>query len=192
MKCLVCEKYGLSVICKDCLDAIPLSPSSRILKDSIKVYSFYRYADIALLMQSKYHIVGSRVLRLLARKAAHYFFTNFKDILTESIALIGLDDYPYGAYSHTGVIVRAFEKESGGIFKGHYGVLKAQNDVKYAGQNLDFRQSNPKGFVLKKAISVNRVVLLDDIITTGVSFSQAIDKLKHYQILFCLSLCDAR
>ncbi|MCX2717854.1 phosphoribosyltransferase [Helicobacter sp. MIT 21-1697] len=202
MKCLVCEKWSFSLICKECLAHIPLTPRYRILQDSIKVYSFYRYEDVTFLMQSKYHLVGSRILCLLAKRAAEYFFTHFSSYgFTNSsfpIALVGLDDYPYGAYSHVGVIAKVFSKESKGIFKAHFGVLKAQNQVKYAGKNLAFRQDNPKGFMYKPSFAQNvdiqsrGCVLLDDIITTGTSLNEAISALKGFKIHFCLALCDAK
>ncbi|RDU59141.1 phosphoribosyltransferase [Helicobacter marmotae] len=194
MKCLICEKYGWNIICKVCLEAIPITPRSRIVRDSIYVYSFYRYEDVAFLMQSKYHLIGSRILTLLAQNAAKYFFSlDVVDYARQSsIPLIGLDDYPYGAYSHVGVIARAFAKQSKGVFKAYHGVLKAQNNVKYAGQNLHFRVNNPKGFVLKRGFKAGEVVLLDDIITTGTSLSEAIGALEYCNVLFCITLCDAK
>lgn len=53
------------VICKACLDSIPLKLSTRKLTDSTYAYSFYAYSDVSLLMQSKYQLIGSRVLNLL-------------------------------------------------------------------------------------------------------------------------------
>lgn len=195
MKCLVCGRWHWRVICASCLDSIPLRLSTRRLTDSISVYSFYAYSDVGLLMQSKYQLIGSRVLYLLARKAARYFFTHFDEV-EEGIMLVGLDDYPYGAYSHVGVIVRAFERESKGRCKGAYGALKARHKIQYAGQNLAFRQSNPKGFYLTRAITYPLVVLVDDIITTGTSFKEAIELFSRIapesHLICCLSLCDAR
>lgn len=206
------------MICKTCLDSIPLRLSIRKLTDSVSVYSFYAYSDVSLLMQSKYQLIGSRVLKLLAQRAAKHFFTQFacRDF-GETIRLVGLDDYPYGAYSHTGIIVRAFERESKGAFKGVYGVLKAKNTTKYAGETLAFRQNNPKGFYLTRNISYPFVVLVDDIITTGTSFREAISVFSAFdvenesgvkskvaldsksatkslesKVIFCLALCDAR
>ncbi|WP_300448414.1 phosphoribosyltransferase [uncultured Helicobacter sp.] len=193
MKCLVCERYSWKILCRDCLNNIPLTPRHRILANSIKTYSFYRYEDVALLMQSKYHLVGSRILATLAKNAAKYFFSHIYDSLeSPKLTLLGLDDYPYGAYSHTGVIVRAFTKESKGVFEGCYGALKAQNNVKYAGESLQFRQDNPKGFALQKPLQDTHIVLIDDIITTGTSLNEAINVLHSYHIAFCLTLCDAR
>lgn len=205
------------MICKTCLDSIPLRLSIRKLTDSVSVYSFYAYSDVSLLMQSKYQLIGSRVLKLLAYKAAAYFFTHIDFDFTQRVGLVGLDDYPYGAYSHTGIIVRAFERESKGAFKGVYGVLKARNAIKYAGESLAFRQNNPKGFYLTRNISYPFVVLVDDIITTGTSFREAISVFSAFdvenesgvkskvaldsksatkslesKVIFCLALCDAR
>lgn len=184
------------VICKACLDSIPLKLSKRKLTDSISVYSFYAYSDVSLLMQSKYQLIGSRVLRLLAHKAAEYFFTHIDFDFSQKVGLVGLDDYPYGAYSHTGVIVRAFERESKGRCQGAYGALKAKNAIKYAGESLSFRQNNPKGFYFTWHISYPFVVLVDDIITTGTSFREAnylfSSSNLESKVIFCLALCDAR
>ena len=220
MKCLVCGRWHWRVdfvICKACLDSIPLRLSTRKLTDSISVYSFYAYSDVSLLMQSKYQLIGSRVLKLLAHKAAAYFFTHIDFDFTQRVGLVGLDDYPYGAYSHTGVIVRAFEVESKGRCQGAYGALKAKNATKYAGESLTFRQNNPKGFYLTRNISYPLVVLVDDIITTGTSLREAISVFSAFdvenesgvkskvaldskfatkslesKVIFCLALCDAR
>lgn len=190
MKCLLCEKWSWRVICTSCLDDIPLSPRVRTLCNGLKVYSFYRYEDVASLMHAKYQLIGSRILPLLAKKAAQYFFDSFEG--DGCLEALGLDDYPYYAYSHTGVILRAFVRESRGFLKPLYGALLAQNRVRYAGESLAFRQANPKQFVYGG--SPGMLVLLDDIITTGTSFEEAISVLHKAscQVVFCLALCDAR
>lgn len=141
-------------------------------------------------MRMKYHLIGSKILYLLAQKAGRYFFDSFQG--EASLSAIGLDDYPYDAYSHTGVILRAFARESRGFLKPCYGVLLACNRVHYAGETLDFRRAHPKGFVYSG--SPQALILLDDIITTGTSFEEAISVLHQHssQVAFCLALCDAR
>lgn len=194
MKCLMCEKWSYQILCARCLSALPLTPRYRILLDSIKVYSFYRYEDVAFLMQSKYHLVGSRILKLLSFKAARHFFTQV-DVSAFAhfpLSLVGLDDYPYGAYSHVGVIASIFARNSRGGLRAYFGALKAHNNVKYAGTKLAFRQNNPKDFRLIRKIHNPTIVLIDDIITTGSSFMEAIRVLEGFQVLFCLALCDAR
>lgn len=190
MKCLLCEKWSWKVICTPCLDEIHLSPRIRTLRNGLNVYSFYRYEDVESLMRTKYQLIGSRILALLAKKAAQYFFSSFKG--EECLEALALDDYPYNAYSHAGLILRAFARESGGFLKPLYGVLVAQNRVRYAGESLTFRQANPRRFVYTGSPST--LVLLDDIITTGTSFEEAIAVLHEAscQVVFCLALCDAR
>ena len=190
MKCLVCEKFSWKVVCSTCLEQIPLTPRQRILKENVKIYSFYRYSDVAYLMRSKYHLVGSRILKILAQKAAHYFFTHLQmPFVAEAMAL---DDYPYIFYSHTGVILKEFARKSQGKLKPIFGSLKAQNQVKYAGETLLFRQSHPKRFYYDG--KPRTLILLDDIITTGTSFNEALEIVRVYQsqVLFCLALCDAQ
>lgn len=205
MKCLVCERWSWNIICAQCLDELPLTLQYRSIKakqdtsykssieetlhnDDVRVYSFYRYSDIAWLMQSKYDIIGSRVLYLLARKAARIFFQNIT--LPYPLQACGLDDFPYHAYSHTGVILHAFSKESQGKLIAKHGVLRAENHVRYAGKNLQFRQNNPKKFYYI-GTAPSELILLDDIITTGTSFAEALSIFHNTQVLFCIALCDA-
>ena len=214
MKCLTCGRWSFHALCEACLDEINLTTRARSLPSQVKVYSFYRYADVAHLMQSKYHLIGSRILSRLALKAARHFFAHWQSVPPEElkshgldsetsessshIALLGLDDYPYSAYSHVGVILKAFatatKERNLGEFKPCFGALRAQNHIKYAGQSLEFRQKHPKGFALTKPISAPTIVLLDDIITTGTSFEEGISVLREagFAVPFCLSLCDAR
>lgn len=190
MKCLVCGAFSWKAICAVCLEQVPLTPRHRILSYDTKVYSFYRYDDVAYLMQSKYHLVGSRILRCLSQKAAKYFFAQGE--LPFKADAVALDDYPYTFYSHTGVILKTFADASQGKLTPIFGSLKARNNVKYAGQSLAFRQSHPKKFDYNG--KSQDVVIFDDIITTGTSLNEAIAVLHKHQsrVLFCLTLCDAK
>lgn len=197
MLCAVCESFSLKIICKKCLNELPLNLTSRILDSNVKVYSFYGYSDIAFLLHSKYHILGSRIYNLLSLQAAKAFASLINadsslnvDSSIREASILGLDDYPYHGYSHTGIIVKNFAKAL--KLKPRYGILKAQNQVKYAGQSLAYRQANPKRFFYD--YKDKRVILCDDIITTGTSFNEAIRIIESggIKVLFCLSLSDAR
>lgn len=183
MKCLLCGRWR-GLICSSCFPSLSLGTR---LVDEVSVYSFYAFSEIELLMHYKYKPIGSRVFGLLARKASEFFANSVA--LPKGIVGVGIDDTARKGYSHTGVILHEFS--SCGI-KPVYGELRAKNKVSYAGKSLDYRQSNPKGFQSK--LFQKNVIIVDDVITTGTSLKEAIKLLKsqNNQVLFALTLCDAR
>lgn len=181
MKCLICAKFCLSVICEKCLDSIPLRPSVREVS-GVSVYCFFAYSDIDFLLSAKYYAIGSRIYAALGKIAGEYFFSQkamreaIRQIIENTafgeIKLIGIDDCVRSFYSHTGVLVREFALSSVKSSKKSkdlqnrakssrkpsaivpiYGELKATNQVSYAGKSLAFRQANKRGLTLSAKIS---------------------------------------
>ena len=194
MRCLVCANLSLKPICKKCLDSLPIHPTSRVLECGLKVYSFFGLSDIAPLLYSKYHRFGSRVLAHLARHCARYFFA--KASLHPQTIAIGLDDVPRGFYAHTAFIVKEFCKASNKTLHPQYGTLIAQNPISYAGKNLAFRQKNPRNFLYKPKLhnTHKEVIIFDDIITSGLTLTQAYQCLTTHdvRVLFALTLADSK
>ncbi|MGI0406511.1 ComF family protein [Helicobacter himalayensis] len=216
MKCLVCGNLSFFVICKSCLDSMPFTPTSRTAQSGLQVYSFYPHSHIEYLLKTKYELIGSKILKILAQKCAEYFFAKilgdlqtanqrsriqqFKrsvdsDIFhnfSNKIFAISVDDNLERFYSHTAIITRAFCKASKGVFIPQYSKLIATNRVNYAGKNLEYRLNNPRNFIYKGARG--DAVLIDDIITTGLSLTQAHECLAKngVNVLFALTLADAR
>lgn len=180
MKCLICAKFCLGVICEKCLDSIPLRPSVREVS-GVSVYCFFAYSDIDFLLSAKYYAIGSRIYAALGKIAGEYFFSqkamreSIRQIIENTafgeIKLIGIDDCVRSFYSHTGVLVREFALASAKSSKSKdlqnsakfarkssaivpiYGELKATNQVSYAGKSLAFRQANKRGLTLSAKIS---------------------------------------
>lgn len=180
MKCLICAKFCLGVICEKCLDSIPLRPSVREVS-GVSVYCFFAYSDIDFLLSAKYYVIGSRIYAALGKIAGEYFFSQkamreaIRQIIENTafgeIKLIGIDDCVRSFYSHTGVLVREFALASAKSSKSKdlqnrakfshkfsaivpiYGELKATNQVSYAGKSLAFRQANKRGLTLSAKIS---------------------------------------
>lgn len=195
MKCLLCGNWNLKgVICASCLPSFCLGVR---WVDALKVYSFYAFSEVELLMHYKYIPIGSRVFSLLSKKAADYFVQNINlchlaneggiQGSLDGVIGIGIDDCIQRGYSHTGVMLRSFGK----IFIPIYGALLAKNPVSYAGKSLDFRASHPKNFQTK--LKGKKVVLFDDVITTGITLKEAKQCLQAQgnEVLFALTLCDA-
>ena len=179
MKCLICAKFCLGVICEKCLDSIPLRPSVREVS-GVSVYCFFAYSDIDFLLKAKYYAIGSRIYAALGKIAGEYFFSQeamreaIKKIIENTafgeVKLIGIDDCVRSFYSHTGVLVREFALSSANSRKKSknlqnrakfarksitpfYGELKATNQVSYAGKSLAFRQANKRGLTLSEKIT---------------------------------------
>ncbi|MGX2982209.1 phosphoribosyltransferase [Helicobacter sp. 23-1045] len=187
MKCLMCEDFSFNVICKNCDSLLKLSPQKRFYADGFAVFSFYEYQSIEFLLKSKYHLIGSRIYKFLAKKAWAYFSGTNADF--GGVYGIGIDDRVSSFYSHSGVIVKEFAKS----FTPLFGALKAKGDIHYAGKSLKYRQNHKKDFVYsgKRDISA---VLIDDIITSGASIDEARECLESngVRVLFALVLSDAR
>lgn len=189
MLCLTCNAFCFSLLCKNCREQfLKIKLKIRIVED-LKIYSFYDYQDISLLLNTKYYAIGSRVFSLLAKKANAHFLTTHQEFFKQYIVHgVGIDDNPKKGYSHTGVILHAFRN----IITPIYGELQAKNKVKYAGKSLEFRQKNPRGLVYKSGSK--DLVIFDDIVTTGLSMLEAKKAIEKGggNVLFGVVLSDAK
>ncbi len=190
MKCLICQNLAFKLICNDCDKQIKITPKARKSFDNFMVYSFFDYQDIEYLLKSKYSLIGSRIYKILAKKAFLYFKNEISDTFKNlNIHSIGIDDKVKKYYSHSGVIINEFRH----IFKPLFGSLISTNNIQYAGKNLEYRKNNKKDFIYKGINNID-VVLFDDIITTGLSIKEARDVLLQYRVnvLFAITLTDAK
>lgn len=191
MKCIVCGRYSLAIICKQCQQNIQLSPSVRVV-DDLSVYSFFAYSHIEYLLHYKYQPIGSRIYHLLARIALDCMREKIYQVfgnLGEKVCGVGIDDHCAKGYSHTGILLKEFSKLG---IKPIYGELLAQNKIRYAGKNLEYRETHPKN--LQTKLHNQTLIIIDDIITTGTSIKEANQVLKaqHNEVLCAIVLCDAR
>lgn len=185
MRCLICGVWNLNgLICKKCIPTLSLG---KRLVDGVSVYSFYAFSEIEFLLHFKYQPIGSRIMTMLARWASLYFSQNFS--FPHGLMGVGIDDRIKNGYSHTGIILHEFKRCG---IQPIYGELKAKNPISYAGKSLQYRQANPKGF--QTQLVSRDVVVMDDVITTGVSLQEAIGLLrsKNNRVILALTLCDAR
>lgn len=189
MRCITCEKISLPLICKKCQKTL-LTPNltKRYLDDDFLVFSFYSYEEIKGLINSKYEIYGHNIYKIICNNSTKLFAKEFT--YDGSIDVIGIDDYPTHEFSQTAMISKSLKSE---IFKPKFGVLKAKNRVKYAGQNLEFRKSNPRNFIYSGKKN-RQVILVDDIITTGLTLLEAKKVLQsqNCEVLFAITLCNAK
>lgn len=185
MKCTSCDKLSFSIICKKC-QATLLEPEfhKKELKKDFFVYSFYEYEQIEELLQSKYHFHGDRVFNILAKLSFAKFASNFTFLFP--IYSISIDDHTRHDFSQTAILNNHLKSP---FIKPIFNSLKASNIVKYAGKNLEFRQKNPRKFVYNGQKNI-KVILVDDIITTGTTILEAKKVLEEnsVEVLFALTL----
>ncbi|MDD3442683.1 MAG: phosphoribosyltransferase family protein [Sulfurimonas denitrificans] len=184
----MCENLSFSHICNNCQTTF-LTPSlyrRKILGD-IEVISFYKYSDIKNLLHTKHTDLGYYMYTILAKNSLEKFAAQFS--YTQHVVSIAIDDTLSSGYSHTAILNRALKSD---FITPKFNKLRAKNRVTYSGKSREFRMLNPRNFELKE-FKEKELILVDDIVTTGSTLTQAI-KLLHSNnknTLFCLSLTDA-
>lgn len=188
MRCLICERLSLTHICSKCQNTF-LTPSiyKRKIINDIEVISFYKYSEIKDLLHTKHTDLGYYMYSILAKNSFKKFAAEFE--YPHKVASIGLDDYAKEGYSHTAILNKALESK---CIKPLYNKIRAKNRVSYSGKSREFRLLNPREFEVKN-LKKTELIIVDDIVTTGLTFTHAIQKLEDSEnkILFCLSLADA-
>ncbi|MEA3331559.1 MAG: ComF family protein [Campylobacterota bacterium] len=188
MKCLLCESFSLSHICQSCQETF-LSPSiyKRKILNNIEVISFYKYKDIKNLLHTKHTDLGFYIYSILAKNSFAKFAEEFN--YPHAIHSIAIDDHIDSGYSHTAVLNKGLKSKN---IKPLFSKLRAKNRVSYSGKSREFRVLNPREFQLKNT-KAKKIILVDDIITTGLTLTQAIQTIQvnKKEVLFCLTLADA-
>jgi competence protein ComFC len=183
----MCESLSLAHICPACQEVF-LSPAlyERSLKNT-KVYSFYKYAEIKQLLYTKHTDLGFYIYTILADNSLKKFAQAFS--YEYGAVSLGVDEDIQSGYSHTAILNKALSSKH---ILPRYGMLHAKNKVKYSGKSRAFRLLHPRRFAVGD-FSEEEVIVVDDIITTGLTLTQAVDALhaKEKKVLFCLTLADA-
>ncbi|WP_310441890.1 ComF family protein [Sulfurimonas sp.] len=188
MRCLMCEGLSLLHICSSC-QKIFLTPSiyKRKILNNIEVISFYKYSEIKDLLHTKHTDLGYYIYSILAKNSLAKFAAEFD--YPEAITSIAVDDYVSEGYSHTAVLNKALKSR---CISPQFSKLRAKNRVSYSGKSKEFRVLNPREFKVNE-FSGKNVILVDDIITTNLTLTQAVQAMqkRDKDVLFCLTLADA-
>ena len=187
MKCMLCESLSFSHICPNC-QATFLTPSiyKRKILNNIEVISFYKYKDIKDLLHTKHTDIGFYIYSILAKNSFSKFAQEFD--YPNLITSIAVDDTIDSGYSHTAILNKHLKSKK---IKPVFNKLRAKNSVSYSGKSREFRLLNPREFEVSN-YKMNNTILVDDIITTGSTLTQAIGSLQksNKKVLFCLTLAD--
>jgi competence protein ComFC len=168
MKCRVCGVYSWNIICTSCQTNL-LKPELYIDEiGGLKLISFYNYDEIKELLHTKYEPYGSKVFAILASNAFATFVRSFE--YPHPLVALPIDDDVDKGYSHTAILARILKSK---YIKPHYGKLRAHNDVKYAGRDLEYKLAHPRDFRCSLD-GGHEVVLVDDVVTDGVTMKEAV------------------
>ena len=188
MRCVACQRWSWSHLCLACQERY-LTPSLYQRQvEGVAVRSFFAYSDIEPLLQHKHTLLGYHLYRIMARRALAPLVRAWS--YPEPVAVIGIDDHVRHGYSHSAILTHALRAPS---LIPHYGILRARSTYTYAGKSLYERLSHPRDFAYAP-LAQEKVILIDDIITTGTTIREAITTLRAHahEPILALTLADAR
>ncbi|NOZ90447.1 MAG: ComF family protein [Epsilonproteobacteria bacterium] len=190
MRCISCHRLSWNTFCSRCQIKL-LKPSiSKRNIGSLQVYSFFKYQNIEDLLLTKHTPQGFLIYKALAKMTFKPFIKSFINNSRDIVYIIGIDEIINNGYSHVALLSHQMKYKNVKIL---HNKLLAQNRVKYAGKSLEFRISNPRDFVYNGLSNIN-AILVDDIVTTGITLQEAKVVLKQngVDVLFAITLADAK
>ncbi|NKQ41395.1 MAG: ComF family protein [Sulfurovum sp.] len=190
MRCVSCHGLSLVVICQGCHKKL-LSPTITKRKvGTLEVVSLFKYSTIEPFLLTKHTASGFRIYKYFSKQFIRPFITKFAAEIDEYVTMIAIDEQVRSGYSHTAVL--SHYAKSPKILTSHASLL-AQNSISYAGKTLQYRLDHPRDFSYTGKREVE-AILIDDIVTTGVTLQEAQIELSRHgvEVLFALTLADAR
>ncbi|MEA3492048.1 MAG: ComF family protein [Campylobacterota bacterium] len=190
MRCFSCYRFSRKSLCPRCRDQLFAPTIKERQVGSLKVISFYRYSTIESLLLHKHKPEGYRIFRDLSEMTMQPFIRRFIQEDPSPISIIGIDERIKNGYSHVACMTHKMKSDSTQIL---HASLLSQNSVNYAGKTLQYRLNNPRDFSYTGPGGID-VILVDDIITTGITLQEAQMTLKRHSVnvLFALTLADAQ
>ena len=188
MRCLSCHELSIHTFCKLCKEKL-LKPSvTKRDINSLEVYSFFKYQNIEDLLLTKHTPQGFNVYKALARLSFKPFVEEFMEQDEHDIYVVGIDENVRSGYSHVALLTREMRHKN---IKVQHAKLMAKNKVNYSGKSLQFRLENSREFIYTGLNNIE-VILVDDIVTTGTTLSEAKEVLAKsgVDVLFALTLAD--
>lgn len=188
MRCFSCSKLSLKIICNACVDNLFTIKMSTRKVGTLDVISFYKYSALESLLHTKHKPEGYRIYKALAQITMKPFIQEFAENIEDDVYIIGIDEFVKSGYAHVALLSRAMRTNN---THPQHSALMAKNRVNYSGKSLQFRLDHPRGFIYKGKSNID-VILVDDIITTGITLQEAHKVLiqNDVNVLFALTLAD--
>ncbi len=188
MRCYSCAKLSLQVICKTCKDQLFVPTIKTRKVGTMDVISFFRYSTLESLLHSKHKPEGYRIYKALAKMTLKPFIEEFVENVDSDVYIVGIDEIVKRGYAHVALLTREMNVKHS---IPQHAVLLAQNRVNYSGKSLQYRLEHPRDFAYTGKSDID-VILVDDIITTGITLQEAQKVLieNGVNVLFALTLAD--
>ena len=190
MRCYSCLALSLHVLCDLCIKRLFATEMHTRTIGTLDVISFYKYSTIETLLLTKHKPEGYRIYKALAKLTMKPFIQEFVENAEGDIYIIGIDEYVKGGYAHVALLTHAMKTETSIPL---HASLMAQNRVNYSGKELKFRLDNPRNFRYTGKRDID-AILVDDIITTGITLQEAQKVLMQHgvNVLFALTLANVK
>ena len=188
MRCYSCSSFSLPIICKTCKEQLFSTTIGTRTIGTLDVISFYKYTSVESLLLSKHKPEGYRIYKALAHMTMKPFIEEFVESDDRIVYIVGVDEFVKSGYAHVALLTHAMKTK---YSKPLHSVLMARNRVNYSGRDLQFRLANPRDFIYSGKTNID-VILVDDIITTGITLQEAQNVLMQsgVNVLFALTLAD--
>ena len=188
MRCFSCSKLSLPILCATCIDQLFVPTVSTRKVGTLDVISFFKYSTLESMLHSKHKPEGYRIYKAIAQMTLKPFIKEFVENDDRDVYIVGVDETVKSGYAHVALLTRAMKTK---YTIPQHSVLIARNRVNYSGKSLQFRLENPRDFVYTGKQNVD-VILVDDIITTGITLQEAQKVLMSHgvNVLFALTLAD--
>jgi len=192
MRCFQCKKLSYKPLCAQCQKLYLITTPSKREVGNLEVVSFFDYFVIEEFIKSKYDASGYKIYRFLAQNYIQPFLQSYLQAKKEQYFLIGVDESSKRDYLAIAQLLHYGAKNIPNL-KALYNVLKAKHKVEYAGKSLAFRLANPREFVYKGPSHI-KVILIDDLVTTGLTLQEAYKVLQKSNVVveFALTLANAK
>jgi len=188
MRCYSCSKLSMNIICNRCKEQLFRTTIGTRTIGTLDVISFYKYSALESLLLSKHKPEGYRIYKALANMTLKPFIEEFVENIDSDVYILGIDEYVKSGYAHVALLTHAMKTKQ--TIPLH-STLMARNRVNYSGKSLQFRLENPRDFRYTGKSNID-VILVDDIITTGITLQEAQKVLlaHNVNVLFALTLAD--
>jgi len=189
VRCYSCHRWSFALFCAECRGRLLQPTIKKRRAGSLDIYSFFSYSTIEPLLLRKHTSEGYRIYKELARIVMRPFVEHYTENLGREIHLVGIDERVKNGYSHIAVMMRQMRMRN---VKMEHAALLSTSSVSYAGRSLQYRLNNPRNFVYNGREGIE-VVLIDDIVTTGLTLQEARRVLQEHgvKVDFALVLADA-
>ena len=188
MRCFSCSKLSLKIICKICEEQLFVPTVSTRKVGTLDVISFFKYSTLESLLLTKHKPEGYRIYKSLAKMTMKPFIEEFVESDDRDVYIVGIDEHVKSGYAHVALLTRAMKTKHS---IPQHSALMAGNRVNYSGKTLQYRLEHPRDFIYTGKSDID-VILIDDIITTGITLQEAQKVLTAHgvNVLFALTLAD--